>query len=112
VDYRKLRQPAVVYGALLGTTLLLILVLFLRPGNETHPWGRIRALSLQAAELAKLAVILFLAYHLERKGERLNEFLPALFPVLLLLGWFAFLIFIQPDLGSAATLVLIGCGML
>jgi cell division protein FtsW len=112
VDYRKLRQPAVVYGALLGTTLLLILVLFLRPVNETHRWVRIGALSFQPAELAKLAVILFLAYHLERKGERLNEFLPALFPVLLLLGWFAFLIFIQPDLGSAATLVLIGCVML
>ena len=46
------------------------------------------------------------------KGERINEFLTSLFPVLLLMGWFAFLIFIQPDLGSAATLLLIGGGML
>jgi len=56
--------------------------------------------------------VLFLAYHLERRGDRINDFLPSLFPALLLLGWFAFLIFIQPDLGSAATLVLIGCVML
>ena len=42
----------------------------------------------------------------------MNEFLPSLFPALLLLGWFAFLVFIQPDLGSAATLVLMGCVML
>ena len=67
---------------------------------------------MQPAEVAKLSTILFLAYHLERRGENVNDFLPSLFPVLLLLGWFAFLIFIQPDLGSAATVILIGCVML
>lgn len=112
VDYRRLRQAGVVYAALLGTTLLLIVVLFLRPVNDTHRWIRLGSLSFQPAELAKLALILFLAYHLERKRERINEFLPSLFPVLLLLGWFGFLIYIQPDLGSAATLALVGCVML
>ena len=89
-------------------TLLLILVLFLPTVNETHRWIRLGGLSFQPAELAKLAVILFLAYHLERKSDRINEFVPTLFPALMLLGWFAFLIFIQPDLGSAAALCLIG----
>ncbi len=111
-DYRKLRQPMVVYGTVAVTTLLLILVLFLSPVNETHRWIRLGGLSLQPAELAKLATILFMAYHLERRGDRINEFLPSIFPVLLLLGWFAFLIFIQPDLGSAFTVVLVGCVML
>ena len=112
LDYRKLRQPAVVYAMVVGTTLLLILVLFLRPVNETHRWIRFGALSFQPSELAKVSIILFLAYHLERRGARVNEFLPSLFPAFLLLGWFAFLIFIQPDLGTAATLALIGCVML
>jgi cell division protein FtsW len=112
IDYRKLRRPTVVYTVVAGTTLLLILVLFLRPVNETHRWIRLGSLSFQPAEMAKLAVILFLAYHIERRGERVNEFLPALFPALLLLGWFAFLVYIQPDLGSAATLVLTGGVML
>jgi cell division protein FtsW len=111
-DYRKLRHAAIVYPAVAVTTLLLILVLFLAPVNETHRWIRIGDLSLQPAEMAKLTAILFLAYHLERRGDRINEFLPSLFPVILLLGWFAFLIFIQPDLGSAAVIVLIGCVML
>jgi cell division protein FtsW len=111
-DYRKLRHPAVVYSAVVGTLVLLIAVLFLPAVNDTHRWIRLGSLSLQPAELAKLSTILFLAYHLERRGEKVNEFLPSLFPVLLLLGWFAFLIFIQPDLGSAATIVLIGCVML
>jgi cell division protein FtsW len=62
--------------------------------------------------MAKLAVVLFLAYHIERRGDRVNEFLPALFPAMLLLGWFAFLVYIQPDLGTAVTLVLTGGVML
>jgi cell division protein FtsW len=112
LDYRKLRHPAVVYTAVVATTLLLILVLFLRPVNDTHRWIRLGELSFQPAELAKITAILFLAYHLERKQDRINEFLPSLFPVILLLGWFAFLIFIQPDLGSAALIVVIGGVML
>src|SRR5688500_2872901 len=112
LDYRKLRHPAVVYSAVIATTLLLIAVLFMRPVNDTHRWIRIGELSFQPAEMAKISTILFLAYHLERKADRINEFLPSLFPVLLLLGWFSFLIFIQPDLGSAAVIVLIGAVML
>jgi cell division protein FtsW len=108
IDYRKLRQPGVVYATVIGTTVLLIVVLFTGPVNETHRWIRAGGLSFQPAELAKLSLILFLAYHLERRGDRVNEFLPSLFPALLLLGWFAFLVYIQPDLGTAATLVLVG----
>lgn len=111
-DYRKLRDPRFVYGAVILTTLLLVLVLFLRPVNEAHRWIRFGSLSFQPAELAKLVVILFLAYHLERKAERVNEFLPSLFPALLLLGWIAFLVYIQPDLGTAATIVALGGVML
>ena len=111
VDYRRLRQPAVVYGAVGLTTLLLVGVLFTSPVNDTHRWFRFGTLSFQPAELAKLTLILFLAYHLERKGDRVNEFLTSLFPALLLVGWFVFLIYIQPDLGTAATFVMIAAVM-
>ena len=40
LDYRKLRHPAVVYAVVGVTTLLLILVLFLRPVNDIHRWIR------------------------------------------------------------------------
>ena len=112
LDYRKLRQPGTVYSAVALTTVLLIVVLFMSPVNGHHRWIRLGSLSFQPAELAKLSSVLFLAYHLERKGERVNEFLPSLFPALLLLGWFAYLIFIQADLGSALVLLVIGVVML
>jgi cell division protein FtsW len=112
MDYRKLRRPAVIYAALGAAALLLIVVLFLRPVNDAHRWIRVGWLSFQPAELAKLCLVLFLAYHLERRGERVNDFLTSVFPALLLMGWFTFLVLIQPDLGTAATLILIGCVML
>jgi cell division protein FtsW len=111
IDYRVLRRPGVVYSVLASATLCLIVVLFLEPVNDTHRWIRAGALSFQPAELAKLAIVLFLAYHVERRADRVNDF-QALFPALLLLGWFGFLIFIQPDLGTAFTLVLTGAVIL
>jgi cell division protein FtsW len=105
LDYRTLRRPGVVYSLLLAATLLLVAVLFLRPVNETHRWIRLGALSFQPAELAKLAIVVYLAYHVERRADRVNE-LTTLFPALLLVGWLGFLILIQPDLGTAFCLVL------
>jgi cell division protein FtsW len=111
-DYRRLRQPIVVYSAVAITAVLLVMVLFMPVLNEAHRWIRIGGLSFQPAEMAKLTVILFLAYHLERKADKINDFFAVLFPALLLMGWFAFLIYNQPDLGSAVMLVVIGGVML
>jgi cell division protein FtsW len=111
-DYRTLRRPVVVYAAVMASTALLILVLFAPALNDTHRWFRLGPLSFQPAELGKLALILFLAYHLERRGDRVNEFLTSLFPALLLVGWLTFLVYIQPDLGTAATFVMIAGVML
>jgi cell division protein FtsW len=105
LDYKTLRRPAVVYSLLIGSTLLLIGVLFLPAVNSTHRWIRLGALSFQPAELAKLSIVLYLAYHIERRADRINE-LVTLFPALLLVSWFGFLILIQPDLGTAFCLVL------
>jgi cell division protein FtsW len=110
LDYKKLRRPGVVYPLLIASTLLLIVVLFLPSVNGTHRWIRLGALSFQPAELAKLSIVLFLAYHIERRAERINE-LVTLFPALLLVSWFGFLILIQQDLGTAFCLVLT-CGVM
>ena len=46
-DYRRLREPSLVYAVVGFTTLLLILVLFMPAVNETHRWLRLGALSFQ-----------------------------------------------------------------
>lgn len=101
VDYRRYKSPAVVFSLMGLTTLLLISVLFLDRLHNTHRWIRWGGFSLQPSELAKPALILFLAYFLEGRTRSMdqwrNTLLPAAAPVLVLLG----LIVLQPDLGTA-----------
>ncbi|HEV8525271.1 MAG TPA: putative lipid II flippase FtsW [Terriglobales bacterium] len=101
VDYRRYKHPAVVFSLLGLTTLLLVAVLFFDRSHNTHRWFRIGAFSFQPSELAKPALVLFLAYFLEGRSRAMDDWrrtlLPATLPVLL----FAALIVKQPDLGTA-----------
>src|SRR6202162_6083638 len=61
-DYRRYKHPAVVFSVLGVTTLLLISVFFLDRAHNTHRWIHWGGFSLQPSEVAKIAIILFLAY--------------------------------------------------
>jgi cell division protein FtsW len=112
VDYRRLRHPAVVFTVLGVTTLLLISVFFLDRSHNTHRWIHLGGFSLQPSELAKPALILFLAYFLESRTKSMddwrNTLLPAVIPTLVFVG----LIVFQPDLGTALALCAITVSVL
>ena len=101
LDYRRYKHPAFVFTLLGVTTLLLISVFFLDRSHHTHRWIRWGALSLQPSEIAKPALIFFLAFFLENRVKSINDWrntlLPAIVPTLFFLG----LIVLQPDLGTA-----------
>jgi cell division protein FtsW len=103
LDYRNLRRPAVVYSLLLGVMALLVLVLFAPERNATHRWFFVGGFSFQPSELAKLALIPFLAYLIEKKGEQVNQ-ASFLVPTALFTGLLATLILIEPDMGTAVLL--------
>ena len=65
VDYRKLREPAVVFTVLCFVLLMLVGTFFLDKSHATHRWFSLGPASLQPSELAKLAVILYLAWFLD-----------------------------------------------
>jgi cell division protein FtsW len=101
VDYRRYKNPTLVFSFLGITTLLLISVFFLDRTHNTHRWIHAGGFSFQPSELAKPLLILFLAYFLEGRAKTMddwrNTLTPAAAPVLLMLG----LIVLQPDLGTA-----------
>ena len=101
VDYRRYRHPALVCSLLGITVLLLISVFFLDRTHNTHRWIHAGGFSFQPSELAKPAMILFLAYFLESRAKTMDDWrstlMPAAAPLLLLLA----LIVLQPDLGTA-----------
>jgi len=111
-DYRRLKHPAVVFTVLGVTTLLLISVFFLDRSHNTHRWIHLGGFSLQPSELAKPALILFLAYFLESRTKSMddwrNTLLPAVIPTLVFVG----LIVFQPDLGTALALCAITVSVL
>jgi cell division protein FtsW len=101
VDYRRYKNPAVVFSALGITAFLLIAVFFLDRAHNTHRWIHWDGLSFQPSELAKPVLILFLSFFLESRTRSMNEWrntlLPAVIPTVIFLG----LIVLQPDLGTA-----------
>jgi cell division protein FtsW len=118
-DYHRLREPAVVFSALSIVFLLLVSVFFFDKAHATHRWIRYGGFHLQPSELAKLAVILYLAWFLDQKRRQtarlefcqkdlLDTVAPAVAPVIL----FFWLIVFQPDLGTSIEIVLIAATVL
>jgi cell division protein FtsW len=108
LDYRKLKRPAIVYSFLAITVALLIGVLFTPPLKNAHRWIRFGLLSFQPSEIAKLCLVLTLAYSLEKRRERIEDFFGGLFAPLVVTSFLAFLVLIEPDFGTASCLVFIG----
>src|SRR5271163_2325995 len=115
-DYRRLRQPRVIFTALSVTLVLLFSVFFLDRSHATHRWIRLGALSLQPSEIAKLVVIFYLAWFLESRreprGDGINNLtrtlLPAIGTVLLMVA----LVYKEPDMGTACMIFFIAAVML
>ena len=101
IDYRRYKHPAVVFSLLAVTTILLLAVFALDRSHNTHRWIHWGGFSFQPSELAKPALILFLAFFLETRFKQVedwrNTLLPAVAPTMI----FLLLIVAQPDLGTA-----------
>jgi len=120
VDYHRLRQPAVIFTAVFLVLLMLVAVFFLDKSHATHRWLKFgppgKQAGIQPSELAKLAVILYLAWFLERRrrphsfgvNDLQHTILPALGPVLL----FVALVVVEPDLGTSVEIFLIALAIL
>jgi len=100
VDYRHLKRRGVLYGLVGGVLALLVAVLFAPELNNAHRWLFLGGVSIQPSELAKLAVVVFVAYQISTKRDRDTREL--IMPIALLLGLVAALILLQPDLGTTA----------
>ena len=107
IDYHNYRQPAVIWAGLAVVIFALVAVLFGTPRNGATRWLNLGGLGIQPSELAKLCVIVFVAALLERRMERIDEPAYALVPIGGVLGVIVALILTQPDLGTAASIVVI-----
>ncbi len=104
-DYRLLGRRAVAIGIMM-ITILALGVLLLMENNDL--FGAQRALfngSVQPGEAAKLAVIIYFASWLASRRDQLHRIGYGLVPFIILVGAVGGLIVLQPDLSSAAIIV-------
>ena len=97
----------VVPGMILMIIMLMLVIFYV---NEVRLGAR-RGLfngSIQPSELAKLMVIIYLAYWLNNHQSYLHKFNFGILPVGFILGISCVLIFLQPDLSAAITILMIG----
>ena len=110
-DYRFLRSGHTAFFVYLGILILLVLVLFV---GETVKGAQSRFdlifFSLQPADPAKLVLIAVLAKYFSKRHELIGDFRHIIVSGLYALGIIG-LVFIQPDFGSAAILILVWFGM-
>ncbi len=104
-DYHNWRK--VVVFAMLGTIALLVTVLFI---NEIR-LGASRTLyggSYQPSEVAKLVAVIYLSIWLYAKRDFLHDVSLGLIPLGVILGIIGGLIYLQPDLSAAGTVLILG----
>jgi len=108
-DYRQLRviSPLLMLAAIIGLFAVLV------PGIGMARNGATRWIAiggpippLQPSEFAKLALIIYVSAWLAGRGDNVKTFWLGFFPCVLLVGFVAGLVMLEPDLGTAVVLVL------
>jgi cell division protein FtsW len=102
MDYRRLNSPAWAFASIMVVLPMLVAVYFL--DARAHRWLRLGPVGIQPSELAKPALILFLACFVSERAKKINSrktLLGAVLTVGLLAVWV-----VVADLGTAAVLVI------
>lgn len=108
VDYHWLARlsPWIVAASMI--LLVAVLVIGFKHGGAKR-WFRIFGVSLQPSEIAKLAVVLFVGWWFTQEGvSRVKSFRWGFVPVMAVTGIFALLIVVEPDLGTAVLVTVVG----
>lgn len=99
--YRKFQNPAVAFSAI-GVALLLLALVYLLD-TAHHRWLRMGPIGLQPSELAKPALVIFLAFFVTWRARAINNARYTLVPAALAVG-LVILAVVVADLGTAVVL--------
>jgi cell division protein FtsW len=107
LDYGWLRNRRIVYGLLIITALMLLVVFGFSPINGARRWIKLSRFSIQPSEIAKLTLTIFLAYFLEQRAGEEGSLLRTFLPCAFVTGALALLVVAEPDLGTSMMLAVI-----
>ena len=112
IDYNRLKPFT--YPILGGVVFLMLLSVsgFGHTGGGAARWLRLGPVHVQPSEAAKLALVLWLGYSLEKKREKVKTFSIGMLPHLITAGGLMLLCLKQPDFGGAVVLLFLTFTML
>lgn len=105
IDYHRLYKLTYPVLALVGILSVMCVVGLGHRTNGAARWLAIGPIHVQPAEMAKLAIVAWLAYSLAKKAERVKTFAVGFLPHLLIAALFVVLCMKQTDFGSAVVLL-------
>jgi cell division protein FtsW len=106
-DYHRLYRLTYPLLAVTGAASIACVVGFGHTAGGATRWLALGPIHVQPAEVAKLAIVIWLAYSLAKKAEQVRDFTVGFLPHLLVAGLFMFLCMTQKDFGSAIVLLLL-----
>ncbi|MGD8894366.1 MAG: FtsW/RodA/SpoVE family cell cycle protein, partial [Desulfobacterales bacterium] len=100
--FRSLTYPLLIL-ALIFLAAILITEFGYSAGGAKR-WFRLGSFSFQPSEFARFALIIYLAYSMNKKKDMLKDFYVGFMPHIMILFIFTALIIFQPDFGSVIIL--------
>lgn len=112
IDFRRLK--VLTYPVLVSVAGMLTLTItgFGHRAGNANRWLNLGPVHIQPSELAKLAIVMWLAYSLSKKADQIRSFAVGFLPHLFVCGVFMLLCLKQPDFGSAVVLLFLTFTML
>ena len=110
IPYRFWRLPQVIVTGLVLSAVLLVLVIVPGVGvyiNGSRRWLSVAGVSFQPSELAKMAVVLYMAASLSNRGRAIRSLIFGVVPTLLVPGVVFLLILEQPNLSTAGSILIV-----
>ncbi|MBA3035328.1 MAG: putative lipid II flippase FtsW [Desulfobacterium sp.] len=100
--YRVLAYPLLIFSIILLIAIHIPGIGYSVKGSAR--WLRFAGLTIQPSEFARLSLIIYLAYSIDKKREQIKNFYVGFLPHVLVLGILTLLILLQPDFGSVVIL--------
>ncbi len=111
-DYHKLRLLTYFFLGAVTLLMLLTVVGFGHTSGGASRWIRLGPVNVQPSEMAKVALVMWLSYSLDKKRDRVKSFSIGMVPHMLMTGGLVLICMKQPDFGSAAVLMFVTSAML
>ncbi|MBU3142273.1 stage V sporulation protein E [Clostridium sp. CF012] len=105
IDYHVIKKYT---GFIMVISIALLIVVLAFPEiNGSKRWIQLGFANFQPSEIAKYTIVLYMAKSLDLKGEKVKEFFKGILPYLLVSGFYAGLILLEPNLSIASVIMIV-----